>query len=103
SAFQVKSLWRPSILPGQKFARSRKTCSRVAFSISPLLGAGRGGGFLFADAGIMPLEINNATTISRYTAFTQMHRGARQLWLCCAANLAPRYDCNPGDVPRMTG
>jgi len=23
-----------------------------------------------------------------------MHRATQQLWLCCAANLVQRYDCN---------
>jgi len=51
-------------------------------------------GFFFAATGTTPVKINRATIANRCAAFTQMHRATQQLWLCCAANLVQRYDCN---------
>ena len=87
SALRVRSLQRPSILPGLKFARSRKTWRRAAASTSALLGVRARVAFLFADAGAILPEINRATSARRKTAFTQMDRSTRQRRLSWATHV----------------
>jgi len=72
----------------------------VAAWVSTLLGRpGFDAAFLFAAAGRTPVRTSNTTAAKQCTAFTQMHRSARELWLWGAAKVGEFCDWNPVGIP----